>query len=374
MLSQVETSIPPLIAQHEWPIAPGAAVLAEEAVREITLADAEAGPQSAALNRFMIRNESIASSKIEQMDATGDDFARAVAGSRANASATGMVAATHAIQDLIRHVGTSSQFSLEMILEAHAALMSEDEDPSNRAWAGRIREDQNWLGGSDHSPRSAVYVPPPPDYLDDLLEDLIRFANREDLPTLVQAAVLHAQFESIHPFTDGNGRIGRALINAVLQRRGLTHHALLPMASGLAALRQDYFAALGAYRTGELGPMFDLLARASIAAAQEARVSFVRLRAMPESWRVELARRADSAAARVLEQIFESPTLTAEDFVRLTGGSTSSAYGAIDVLADAGIIREVTGRKRDRIWVVSDIVDELDDLDLRIRARLAGGG
>ena len=105
------------------------------------------------------------------------------------------------------------------------------DDPGESAYAGRLRDMQNWIGGSDHSPRGALYVPPPPETVADYLADLLDYANRDDVPTLVQAAIAHAQFESIHPFTDGNGRIGRALINTVLRRRGATTRVVIPLAS-----------------------------------------------------------------------------------------------------------------------------------------------
>ena len=81
-----------------------------------------------------------------------------------------------------------------------------------------LRTVQNWIGGSDYSPRDALYVPPPPDTVHAYMNDLTEFANRTDIPVLIQAAIAHAQFESIHPFTDGNGRIGRALINTIFRR------------------------------------------------------------------------------------------------------------------------------------------------------------
>lgn len=370
MLSQIATSVPPRISEIELLVEPPLGLLSEDMVRTVTMADSEASVHSAALGQFMARNESIASSKIEQMEATADDFARAVAGSKANPNARSMVAATRALQDLVRTVGSTGRFTRDAILDAHLLLMQDDADLANRKWAGAVRQDQNWLGGSDYSPRNAIYIPPPAEYVEELLADLIHFANRDDVPVIVQCAVVHAQFESIHPFTDGNGRIGRTLISALLQRRGITRNTVIPLASGLAALRDEYFAGLDAYRNGDLTPIASLIAHTSITAADEARISFKRLQAMPQSWRAELSRRADAAAVRILEQIFDQPTLTSGDFIHLTGGSISSAFGAIDALADAGIIREVTGRKRDRIWVVTDVVDELDDLDARIRSRV----
>lgn len=371
MFAQVAASIPPLIADIDLAVAGPDAALAERAVQAIARADALAGTGSAALGRFMIRTESIASSKIEHIAASGEDLARAIAGSRANASARSMVAAAAALQDLLLSVGRRGTIALEDLLGAHRLLMQDDDSPGDRAWAGVLRKDQNWIGGSDHSPRGALFVPPPPELVEPLLEDLIAFVNRQDMPVMVQAALAHGQFESIHPFTDGNGRIGRALVGAILQRRGATVNAAVPVASGLHALRREYFAALGHYRAGDLAPLLRVLSEASLAAAQESEISFDRLQQMPEQWKKEIGPGAAIAARELLDAVFEHPTLTAEDAMALVTASSATIYRTLDLLERRGILREVTGRRRDRIWVVADVVDELEDLDARIRARLA---
>lgn len=371
MLSQVAVAIPPLIAEQAALPAAAALAAAEQAVNAIAHADSAAGVGSGALGRFMVRSESVASSKIEHVEASGEDLARAIAGSRANASARSMVAATAALQELVLRAGRSGAIELADLLGAHRVLMRDDEHPLERRWAGRLREEQNWIGGSDHSPRGAVHVPPPPELVAPLLDDLLIYANRDDVPAFVQAAIVHAQFESIHPFTDGNGRIGRALLGAVLQRRGIMRNAVVPTASGLFALRADYFASLNAYREGDLDPLIGVMARAASAAATEAVESFRRLQQLPEEWRSEIGGRGDAAAVQILDQIFERPTLTSGDFSEIVTGTLATRYTAIDTLERHGIIREVTGRKRDRIWVVSDVVDELEDLDRRIQRRLA---
>lgn len=133
-------------------------------------------------------------------------------------------------------------------------------DPHEKAYAGRLRDMQNWIGGSDWSPREALYVPPPPRTVEDYMADLVRFANRHDLGVMEHAAIVHAQFESIHPLTDGNGGIGRALINTVFPRRGATRRVVIPLASAVVARREDYFAALGAHRTGDVGPLLSAFA------------------------------------------------------------------------------------------------------------------
>ncbi len=140
------------------------------------------------------------------------------------------------------------------------------------------------------APRGALYVPPPPDTVDAYLADLNTFVNRDDLPALVQAAIAHAQFESIHPFTDGNGRIGRALINTVLRRRGATTGVVIPMASSLVAHRERYFDALNAYRLGQVRPLLTSFAQAARAAAAESRITAVRLGQIPAEWENSWAR------------------------------------------------------------------------------------
>lgn len=371
MLTEVTVSLPPRIGGLDILPSKDSIVLAEHAVQAVTRADSVARTSGHALGRFMARSESTASSKIESIEASGDDFARAVAGSRANARASSMVAAAEALQSLVLRAGDARAITLEDLLEAHRLLMQNDEHLGDRRWAGRVREEQNWIGGSDHSPRGADHVPPPPDRVEEALADLLGYIGRTDLPVLVQAAIAHAQFESIHPFTDGNGRIGRALLSAALQRRGATRSAVVPIASGLYALRADYFAALNRYRDGDIDSIVRVISRAASAAAEESLLTFDRLRRLPSEWETAVRARRGSAARRMLERIIDHPVLTAETLVELAGGSTAAAYAGIVVLEDQGVLREVTGRKRDRVWVVADAVAELEDLDRRIQARLA---
>ncbi|MCB9389668.1 MAG: Fic family protein [Acidimicrobiia bacterium] len=105
---------------------------------------------------------------------------------------------------------------------------------------GKIRTEQNWIGGTSWGPLNAEFVPPPPDMLPMLLEDLVEFCNRADLPAVVQAAVAHAQFETLHPFADGNGRAGRCLIHIILGRRGMEGPLRPPISLGLAADKRSY--------------------------------------------------------------------------------------------------------------------------------------
>jgi len=369
MLSSVEAMIPPMIARLDYLPPMEAVVASEAALLAVVQADTEAEGHSAALSRFMMRTESVASSKIERITADAVDYAKALAGNRSNSSATSMVAASTALHSLVTRVGDRGLFELEDFLTAHRALMLND--PSEADYAGRMRDMQNWIGGSDYSPRDALHVPPAPERVPELMRDLVDYLNRDDVPVMVQAAIGHAQFESIHAFTDGNGRIGRALVSAVLRRRAVTRNAVVPLASGLLAKRDDYFAALDDYRRGDPAPLIVLFARSARAAAVCSRDSIARIKALPDEWAAELRPRAGSSVAALIPAFYDHPVMAAAEIEQRSGASEQQTYKAIAQLAAAGFIQEITGRKRDRVWVASELLAELDDLDRRIQAEMA---
>ena len=209
-----------------------------------------------------------------------------------------------------------------------------------------------------------------PERVPELLDDPLAYLNRDDVPALMQAVIAHAQFESIHPFTDGNGRIGRALVSASLRRRGVTRHAVIPLASGILARREEYFEALGLYRSGDPEPLALLFMRSAQVAASESRLSIARIKALPEEWAAQVKARRGSAAATLLPVFYDHPVMTAAEVEAHAGANTSAVYTAIARLEDAAVIREITGRKRGRVWVANDLLAELDDLDRRIQAAM----
>jgi Fic family protein len=367
VLREITVSMPPLIGDREVPVEATLAAALEPVMRAIADLDSTHGTDLAAVGMLLLRTESVASSRIEAIDAGIDDYARALHGIRANTSATSMVAATGALESMIGSIRPGGRIELSQLPAAHRVLMRGDAHESG--YAGRIRDVQNWIGGSDHSPRGALYVPPPPETVPAYLDDLVQFVNRDDVPALVQAAVGHAQFESIHTFTDGNGRIGRALINAILRRRGATTRMVIPLASALVAHRDRYFELLGEYRRGAVRPIVEAFAAGARVAAEESSVTAGRLRRMPDQWRDHLGGvRAGSAVRSLLELLPAHPILSSDEACALLGGARSSVFAAIDRLRAAGVLRPLTSRRRDQIWAAGDILDELADLDLRIGA------
>jgi Fic family protein len=366
-LTEVTVSIPPMIAEVVVP------VIAErdlararyEAADLERVADGVLSP----LAGFLIRMESVASSRIEHVEASPVAFAGAIGGLKENTSAMSMVAAGTAITKLID--ASSTTITLDKILAAHKALMQDDPDVSERPYAGRIRDIQNWIGGSHYSPSGALYVPPPAQAVPALLEDLIAFSNRDDVEPVTQAAIAHAQFESIHPFTDGNGRIGRALIGAILRRRGVTPHTVLPVASALAADTTHYFSLLTAYRTGNADPIVTDLALCVETAAREARGTARAFAHYEDAWREQADPRPGSAADRLLPVLLTLPVFTVEQLAaELEDTPERSVYRAVQALEERGIVEAVTERVRGRAYAAVDVLDEFEDLDTRIRERI----
>ena len=372
LVQEISVTIPTNISDIQLAIPSEVADELDAATRAVAVLDATHGPVLSSLGSLLLRTESVASSKIERINASIDDYARALHGSKANSSATSMVAASRAMAGLMAAVTSSQRIELADLLGAHETLMGEDVGESDQA--GQLRDVQNWVGGSDYSPRGALLVPPPPELLESMLADLLAFAHRTDLPGVLQATIAHAQFETLHPFTDGNGRIGRALVNAILRVRHTTSTVVVPVASALVARRDEYFAALDAFREGDLQPIATRFAHATLVAAEESSASAERIRGIQDEWAAALGRtRRGSAPVLLAEHALGHPVVSAADAESLLGSGTSVAYAAIERLEHAGILRPLTIRKRNQVWGATAMLDELADLDTRIQARSRSG-
>jgi Fic family protein len=312
MLREVTVALPPSIAEVDVHFGSDVIATTEAAAREVMVLDYERRAELHSFGTVLPWTESVASSKIERVEGSTDHYARALHGDRSNAAATAMAAATSAIAAFIASVDDGSRLRIEAMLDAHRSLMQDD--PVERTYAGRFHDMQNWIGGSDHSPRDALYGPCPHHSVADHMRDLVAFANRDDLPVLAQAAIAHAQFESIHPFTDGNGRIGRTAINTVLRHRGTTRRVIVPVASVLVAHRDRYFDLLDVYRAGQVEPFVSAFSTAALVAASEARVTADGVVELPGLWREAVGRvRRGSATDRLLTRLPDLPAFTAED-------------------------------------------------------------
>ncbi|MGH7539469.1 MAG: Fic family protein, partial [Gemmatimonadota bacterium] len=287
---------------------------AEGAIHEL---NAHARPALAPLARLLLRSESIASSKIEGMQLGVRELARAEArlesGGRAGSSAIEILANIDAMELAIDEAASVQSFAVDQIVAIHRRLMERSLNPRI---AGQIRAEQNWIGGNDYNPCGADFVPPPPGYVGELLEDLCVAIDEDLLPPIVQAALVHAQFETIHPFHDGNGRTGRALIHTILRRRGIAPAYVPPLSVVLAANRDRYIEGLTDYREGRIEAWIERFAGAAATAADLAHAYLKAVERLTEQWRAELAAsadapRSDAAAWAIIDVLPAHPMIMA---------------------------------------------------------------
>ncbi len=340
----------------------------------------------ASIARFLLRSEAIASSRIEGVAPSPQQVALAELGreetvrglsDQARLVANNMTVVQAATTELVQ----AGQVTVEHIVDLHRALLPEE--PRHHG----LRTVQNWIGGSDRHPIDADFVPPSADMVPTLMQDLVDYLNGAAHSPLVQAALLHAQFETIHPFTDGNGRVGRALIHTVLTRRGLTTAAVLPVSLVLATLRDAYVAGLTSYR--HEGPPESDVAQAAmqqwlgifihaaslateqsiqlLSTIEELRSDWLaRLSAHRASLGVRQTPRADSATARLLPRLPEAPVVTAGSLQRILDVSFPAASTALEELAAAGVLRRRKIERGTTAYMATEILDLITHTERRL--------
>jgi Fic family protein len=239
----------------------------------------------------------------------------------------------------------------------------------DRAIAGVVRTKQNWIGRHPHTPRDASFVPPPPEQVEPLLEDLCGFMNREDLPALVQAAIAHAQFETIHPFADGNGRVGRCLIHSILRRRGLAARYVPPISLILASRRQQYIAGLVQYREGEVDEWCEFFCDATAYAAREAERLADDVATLQKQWMERLGSpRKDSSAWAIVEALPAHPVIDVPTAARLAAVSDVAAGRALNRMEQLGILQNIGERQRGRTWECRELFDLVSEVERDLTA------
>ena len=346
-------AVVPQIAGLELMLPADVASQVTEASAEVARFDAELGSRLAPFASILLRSESASSSRIENLSSGAKAIAVAELGDTSKRNATeivGNVAAMSAAIDL------ADQLDADAILAMHRALLEHVEPEI----AGKWRDQQVWIGGSSVGPHQADSVAPHHERLPMLIEDLVAFVARDDLPPLVLAAVAHAQFESIHPFADGNGRTGRALIHSILRARGLTRSVTVPVSAGLLADTQAYFTTLTAYRQGNPFAIVRELCDATERALINGRHLVDDLQRARERWDGAIVARRDAAAWRLADLVLRQPVVDTATIVREVGVTANNAPRAVSPLVEAGVLREFTGFKRNRLWQATEVLTALD--------------
>lgn len=316
--------------------------------------------------RLLLRAESVASSRIEGLRLSHRRIEEArFAPGGAKGTALSIVRNIEAMSRAIELGTRREPLTLDDLLSIHRALMHTEQD---RAIAGILREEQNWIGGGN-TPRRADFVPPPHELVRDLVEDLIVFVNRGDLPTVTQAAVAHAQFETIHPFADGNGRTGRCLIHLILRRRRLSQRVVPPVSVVLAANAPKYVEGLTAFRNEDIAGWCETFAEALTLAGERAVELGDQIRSLKADWLQRAGNpNKGSTALRLIDGLVGHPVVSVESTQELLGVSNEAARLALARLEKASVVRQVTIGRRNRAWAALEVFELLDEFDASVRS------
>ena len=314
-----------------------------------------------------VRKEAVLSSQIEGTQSSLQDLLAA------EAQVMGASTPPRDVEEVVNYVGAMNQglarlstlpVSIRLVREIHEVLLRGGR--GSRLTPGELRRSQNWIGPEGCTLADASFVPPPPSEIPQALGDLERYVHADDgMPVLIKIGLVHAQFETIHPFLDGNGRLGRLLITFLLVERGILSKPVLYLSHFFKRHRQEYYDRLQAVRDagdweGWLAFFLRGVAQVSAEAAETAR----RVLALREEHRTHIADHFGRAAGhghRVLESLYERPILSVNQVGELTGTTYPAANGLVKRFVEGGLLVEITGQSRNRRFRYEPYVRLFDD-------------
>lgn len=345
-------AVPAAIADVHIDLPSDVVAASTDAAHEVARFDAELGGDIAPFSAVLLRSESAASSQIENLTASARAIAEASLGEPAGANARHVVGNVEAMNAAL---ALAADLSADAILAMHEALLAHT-DPDI---AGRWRDEQVWIGGTSLGPHLATFVPPHHARVPASIDDLVRFIRRDDVPVLAHVALAHAQFETIHPFPDGNGRTGRALMHAMLRHTGLVRNVTVPISAGLLVAVDEYFDALTAYRSGDPAPIVERVSEAAYAAISNGRQLVAELRGVRDAWNNRLRARRDAAAWRIADLLLRHPVVNVALISDELGIAPQNVYRSIAPLVEVDVLTS-SGRHRDRVWRSVEVLAAVD--------------
>ncbi len=341
-------------------------------------AESTALHSSEGIARLLLRAEAVSSSHIEGLSIGTRRLLKAEAnltGARYqhDEAAAEVVGNIHAMQDALAAAEQEDFISTNTILGIHRALCT---STHIEQFGGVVRDRQNWVGGNSYNPLEAEYVPPAPEHVMDLLDDVATYCNDALVSPVLQAALAHAQFESIHPFIDGNGRTGRALIHLILRRRGLTPNLIPPISLVLATHAKSYVKGLVEFRSLDFEPTaakdginewVSFFAGACTTACEEAEKFESQATKLQAEWREHLGSvRTNSTLDLLLHELVGIPLFSVKTVSAITGRTPTAVMSAIERCIEAGVVVQTTAQKRNRNFEVPAVINEFNIFERRL--------
>lgn len=346
----VRAWVPAPLAERRFDLSASTIRAGERACAALRLSEARMEDYWEPMARLLLRNEGVASSGIEGLREPIEAVLLAARTGRGGSA--GWVADNLVVIDWALDAA-HELLTVEILHRWHRQLMRHGTLRSDMI--GTFRPTLGWVGGT--SPLDAAYVPPPPSEIPRLTEDLLAFANSEpdNLDPVSHAAVIHAQFEAIHPYGDGNGRLGRVLVNRTLRRRGVTTRSTVPISMAIARDPGGYLSGLHLFEQGMPDQWITWFAEIAVKAAFATDQIYDQVKALVTRWEdATVGLRADHTARALLAHLPAQPLLSAGDVAQLLGVSERSGRTALTALAARGVLSPVDvdtdGSGRNRHW------------------------
>ena len=352
ILSTYEAAVPARIAA--LPVEIPASLSQRLAEVEVSLArfDQAQAVRTWSLPALLLRSESSTSSQIERLTSSVRNVALAELSDKAPANALLIAGNLAAMREALWQGG---ELGIDSICAIHDTLMGSTHETMG------LRDEQVWIGGSPYSPHGASFVPPHASRVRTCLDDLLSFGERDDVPSIAKASIFHAQFETIHPFTDGNGRTGRTILHRMLAADEVLRHTMLPVSAGLLHDVDRYMHSLDAYHGGAVEPIIECLADAlELSVVIGSRIASDVDGVLAE-WASANTDRAGSASHRLPALLVEQPVVSASYVASHLGITDRAARNLIESACERGILAKMGNARRGAFYQAVDLIAVLEE-------------
>ncbi len=321
--------------------------------------DAQQEARGYDLPALLLRSEAAASSQIENLTSSVRNVALAELASDAPKNAQIIAGNVAAMREALR---APDEISVDVIRRIHAALIGRDGAAGSQSFGGEIRNEAVWVGGTAYIPHGALFVPPCSQRVGACLDDLVAFAHHSELPAVAKAAIAHAQFETIHPFIDGNGRTGRTLLHVMLRGDDALRHASLPISAGLLHNIDAYMNAIVDYQEGNPLPIIEQLIEALELSLVIGSAVASDIDEVFASWQERIAGRKESALRRLPNVLARQPVVDSSFMAQELGVSVRTATTVVNKACELGILKPMGNRRRGIFYQCDELIQILEDV------------
>ncbi len=321
--------------------------------------DARQEARGCDLPALLLRSESAASSQIENLTSSIRNVALAELSPDTPKNAQLIAGNVAAMRKALQ---APDDISVQVVKDIHAALIGRGGARGGESFGGQIRDEAVWVGGTAYSPHGALFVPPCASRVPACLDDLVAFLRHSEMPAIAKAAVAHAQFETIHPFIDGNGRTGRTLLHVMLRGDEVLRHASLPISAGLLHNIDAYMNAISEYQAGNPTPIVEQLIDALELSLVIGSTVAEEIDEVFAAWQEQLGGRKDSSLRKLPNVLARQPVVDSGYVAQELGISIRSATSIINKACELDMLRPMGNRHRGVFYQCDELIDVLEDV------------